>query len=276
MGFIIGDSCTDLTPAMKEEWGVTLVPLTLRIGNEIFVDDESFDQADFLHKMQNSKEGAKSSCPSPQDYKDVYDRLEGDLYVVTLSSKLSGSFNSATVAKDMMDEERQQRIHIFDSESASIGQTMIAYQIHKRLLLRLSFEEIVSQVEEYIDRMHTFFILESLDNLTKNGRFNPVKNQVVRILSIVPIMTAIEGSITQYEIQRGSKKAMRRLIELVTEFSAKNNTRELGVAHCNCLQKAEEFIEELKKRHNYDNIFLVDTAGVATLYAEEKGLIVAF
>ena len=139
---IIGDSCTDITEEMKREGMISLVPLTLTVEEENFVDDDTFDQRKFLDKMKQSTECPKSACPSPERYLKEFEGQE-ECYVVTLSSKLSGSYNSAVLAKNMYQEEHPEaKIEIVDSKSASCGQMLLAVKLKELKEKGFSFEEV--------------------------------------------------------------------------------------------------------------------------------------
>lgn len=119
---IVGDSCLDLTRQMREDSRFQIVPLTLQVDDTMIVDDESFDQEAFLQLVKESQECPKTACPSPEAFKKAYECAEEDIYVITLSSHLSGSYNSALVGKNLYEEEHgPKNILIIDSESAASG-----------------------------------------------------------------------------------------------------------------------------------------------------------
>ena len=274
---IVGDSCCDLTDSLKEKMNVEIVPLTINVEEKIYVDDESLNTIELLSDMKKSSKTPKTSCPSPNDYIKAYEE-EGDIYVVTLSSQLSGSYNSAVLAKELFLEENSDKfIHVFDSKGASTTQALIVMRIYELIQEGYKREEIVEKVESYIANMKTFFILESLDNLIKAGRIGLLQGKLATILSIVPIMKSnAEGQIDLSEKVRGSKKALKRLIEMVGEQGVKLEERILAITHCNCLEKAIEFKEEIAKIYNFKDIQIFETHGISTVYANDGGLIISF
>ena len=201
---IIGDSCTDLTDELKQDENVSLAPLYIHIGEHTVIDDATFDQADFLKRVSEYPEAAKSSCPSPQAYMDLFDEKK-DNYVITLSSQLSGSYNSAELAKKQFHEDYPNtNIEVFDSKSASVGQTLIARKIKEHALQGDTFHEVVEKVNAYRDAMTTKFVLESLETLRKNGRLSNIKAIICSALNIKPIMTSTdEGEIDKLDQARG-------------------------------------------------------------------------
>ena len=273
---IVGDSCTDLTKEMKEEGVVSLVPLTLSIEDRSFVDDETFDQKEFLDAMKASEECPKSACPSPERYMREFDGQE-ECFVVTLSGKLSGSYNSAVLAKNMYQEEHPEtKIEIVDSKSASCGQMLIALKIRELKEKGLSFEEVKAKIAEFRDNMQTKFVLESLENLRKNGRLTNVSAMIANVLNIKPVMEARDGEIFKADQTRGMSKALLRMIEYIEADAKDVTTKILGIAHCNNKERAEFVKHEILKRVPFKSCIIVETAGVSTLYANEGGIIVSY
>jgi DegV family protein with EDD domain len=274
---IIGDSCTDLPKELKDDPHFKLVPLTLIVNDVSIVDDESFDQADFLKRVRECPTSPKSACPSPEDYMKHFS-YEGDIYVVTLSSPLSGSYNSAELAKKLyLEEYPDKNIAIFDSHSASVGQTLIAMKIKELIESNHPFRDIVEKVNTFRDGMKTKFVLESLDTLRKNGRLSNLQAIIASALNIKPVMAATaEGNITKVDQARGINRALALMAKCIEEDVIKPSERILGISHCNNRERAEFVKEEILKRIPFKGCFIVDTAGVSSLYANEGGIITAY
>ena len=140
---IVLDSCGELTPEMKATGIFESVALSMQVGEETIVDDAGFDQADFLKKVAACSECLKSSCPSPERYMESYSGDAKRVYVVTLSAELSGSYNSAELGKNLYAEEYGDKdIYIFNSRSASVGETLIALKIRECEEAGMSFEKV--------------------------------------------------------------------------------------------------------------------------------------
>ena len=274
---IIGDSCLDLLKEDRKKEYLCTVPLTIMLDEETFIDDESFNQKMFIEKVANSPNCPKSSCPTPELFMEQFD-LADECYVITLSSKLSGSYNSACVAKQLYEEEHEgKKIHIFDSKSASSKQTLIYKKIEELKQKGCTFEEVVEQVETYIADTETMFVLESLEALRKNGRLSKVKALVATALNIKPLMGAdSEGNIIQLGQARGVNKALQKLIDSIGEKKQDIKNRRLVIAHCNCESRAKWVKEQIEKVYEFAEIIIVETAGISTLYASDGGIIVAF
>ncbi len=274
---IIGDSCTDLPKELKEDQHFKLVPLTLIVDNDSIVDDESFDQADFLEKVRLCPSSPKSACPSPEDYMNYFD-FDGDIYIVTLSSQLSGSYNSAELAKKLyLEEHPDKKVEVIDSRSASVGQTLIAMKIKELIEQKLPFETVVEKIHAFRDSLKTKFVLESLDTLRKNGRLSGLQAVICSALNIKPVMGATsEGTICKVDQARGIVKALMAMVKSIEEDVIKPSERILGIAHCNNYERALFVKEEIMKRIPFKDCFIVDTAGVSSLYANEGGIITAY
>lgn len=274
---IILDSCGELTDEMQKSGNYINVPLTLQVGETKVIDDETFNQKDFLELVASTSECPKSSCPSPEEYMNAYDCKCDRVYVVTLSDKLSGSYNSACLAKKLYSEINPfTKIHVIDSKSASAGETLIGMKIAEYENMGFEFEKIVELAEEYRDSIYTLFVLEDLSFLERNGRLTGVKRLAANLLHIVPIMGSTpEGTIYQVDQTRGFKKAMSRLVDIIVGECEKKQPKDLVIAHCNCPERAEDLKEKILARYSHINIKINDTKGVASLYAGNKGIIVA-
>lgn len=200
------------------------------------------------------------------------------VYVVTLSGKLSGSYNSAVLGKDLYAEEHDdnKQIHVFNSRSASIGETIIGMKIRDYEEAGLPFEEIVKKTEEYIDSVNTFFVLETLETLRKNGRLTNLKAFIATTLNIKPVMGATkEGTICQLDQARGMNRALEKMIKYIVDRTKDCENRVLAISHCNCLERAKAVKEKLEKVANFKQIIIINTAGVSSMYANEGGVIIA-
>ena len=275
---IIGDSCLDLTPEMKKEGKIKIVSLTLQVDGVDFIDDDSFDQKKFIKAVAEFEGCPKSSCPSPEEYKKAFGEDEVTAFGVTLSAELSGSYNSAVLGQRMIEEEfPNKKVYVFNSRSACIGETLVALKIQECAEKGASFEEIVEQVEDYIRRRETLFVLENLETLRKNGRLTGMKAALVSVLNIKPVMMGTpEGTIEQCAIGRGTTKALKKMIEEVGNRVSDFENRIFGISHCNCPDRALYVKEEIEKRYPFKQIIIADTAGVGTLYANDGGIVIAF
>lgn len=272
---IVVDSCGEFTEEMERDPHFAHAALTLFIDGEQFVDDETFDQLDFLKKMKASPNCPKSSCPSPELYRAAFDCGAEHLYAVTLSAELSGSYNSAVLGGKLLQEEHPEaKVHVFNSCSASVGETRIAQMIQQCEKAGMSFEEVVETVEKFTREMHTYFVLETLENLRKNGRLSLVKALVASALNIKPYMGATEnGEIIQLGQARGMQKSLRKMVEAMAAEVKNPEEKVLAISHCNNRERAEFVKEEVLKILKVKDVLILNTRGVSSLYAAEGGII---
>ncbi len=272
---IVVDSCGEFTEEMKRDSHFVHAALHLYIDGEQFVDDESFPRLDFIKKMNASPNCPKSSCPSPESYREAFDCGAEHLYAVTLSAELSGSYNSAVLGRNLyLEDHPDAKIHVFNSCSASVGEMRIAQKIQEYEESGMDFEEIVKAVERFALEMHTYFVLENLENLRKNGRLSAVKAFVASALNIKPVMGATDqGVIIQLGQARGMHKALRKMVETMAAETKNPEEKVLALCHCNNRERAEYVKEEIQKLLKVKDILILETSGVSTLYAAEGGII---
>ncbi len=273
---IVVDSCGELTEEMKKSGYFESVPMSIELEGNTIIDDENFDQKEFLAKIAASSECPKSSCPSPERYMQSYLCEAERVYVVTLSEELSGSYNSAVLGKNLYEEEHgEKEIHIFNSKSASVGESLIALKIQECEDTGMAFEEVVRTVEAYIESQNTYFVLETLETLKKNGRLKGVKALVASALNIKPVMGSTpEGTICQIGQARGIKKALAKMTETVVEHLKNGEEKVLGIAHCNCRERAEAVAGMIREHTKVKDVVILDTAGISSMYANDGGIIV--
>lgn len=280
MGYkIIGDSCLDLTAELKRDARFQTVPLTLQVDDTVVIDDETFDQKRFIDLVKASPNCPKTACPSPEAFKKAYECEEEDVYVITLSSHLSGTYNSALLGKSLYEEEHgPKNILVIDSESASSGELNIALMICDMYAAGKNFAEISEEIEKLRDEQRTFFILDSLEPLRKNGRLTGLQAFFATALNIKPVMGADHGVIVKLDQARGLTKAYGHMCDIaVKEMAEMGDISDMRavIAHCNCPDRAEQVRKELLKRTRFREIVITETAGVATVYAGDGGVILA-
>ena len=274
---IVCDSCTDLTEEDLKKGCYTLVPLTLLVDGEEIIDDETFDQADFLAKVAASKESVKSACPAPESYMDAYSKAD-DIYVVTLSAELSGSYNSAVLGKNLYEEENgTKNIHVVNSRGAATTQVLIARKLNEYASQGMPFEEVVDKIEEYTTSLRTYFVLETLEVLRKNGRLSRLSATIAGALNIKPVMIGTRDGVIQKAAQaRGMKKALAKMVEHMGSEGRDLTRRQFVISHCNCYERAVYVKELIKKHLHAEDVDIVDTKGVSSLYACDGGIIVSY
>ncbi len=275
---IILDSCGEIPEKLKGNTQLTNVALMIHIGEETITDDDTFDQASFLQKVAAYPTSPKSSCPSPDSYMKLFEGDEDCIFIVTLSAELSGSYSCAELSVDLYREEHEddeKKIYVFNSKSASCGETQIALKIMECVDAGMDYDELVAEVEQYIAEMRTYFVLETLEHLRKNGRLTGMKAFVASTLNIKPVMGSTdEGAIQQLVQARGINKALQKMLDLIQKNTPDAAMKRLAIAHCNCKERALFIQDEINKRMKVKDIIIMDTAGISSLYAGDGGIIV--
>ena len=275
---IIGDSCLDLTADLKKDPHFQIIPLTLQVEHTQVIDDETFDQKKFLELVRNSSECPQTACPSPERFKEAFECDAEQIFVITLSEHLSGTYNSAVLAKKLYEEEHGQdgkNIAVFSSDSASSGELNIALYIQSLCQASLPFEEIEEKTRSFIKNMRTYFVLESLDTLRKNGRLTGLQAFFATALNIKPVMGADSGVIIKLDQARGINKALTRMADIAIREAGETKDKVLIIAHCNNPERAEVVKNEMCRQASFKDVIITETAGVPTVYASDGGIIVA-
>ena len=272
---IVVDSCCELPENYKKDSRFEIVPLGLEVGDYIVQDDENFNQKEFLQKVADYPQCPKSSCPSPERFREAYHDGAEEIYVVTLSSHLSGSYNSAELGRSLYGEKYgEKKIHVVDSESASCGETQLVEKIIACKEAGLGFEETVKAVETFKRKMRTYFVLDNLETLRKNGRLSSVKALVASTLNIKPVMVGNRGVIEQKGQAIGVNKALAKMADFIVGDVEKPEERMLMITHCNCPERADYMRGLMEKKASYRKVLIMDTAGVSSMYANDGGVIV--
>lgn len=272
---IVVDSCCEVPEKYNGDDRFQIIPLGLEVGDYRIMDDDDFNQAEFLAQVAVCPQCPKSSCPSPEKYMEAYRTEAENVFVITLSSHLSGSYNSAVVGKELYHEQYgDKNIYVLDSETASSGETQYLYKVIELQEKGLSFEDTVKELEAFRDEMKTYFILDNLETLRKNGRLTGVKAMVVSTLNIKPIMYGDHGVIAQKSQAIGMKKAISKLAEIIIKEVPDAKDRTLMISHCNCPDKAQFMKKELLARTEVKDIVVMDTRGISSMYANDGGIVV--
>jgi DegV family protein with EDD domain len=273
---IVADSGCDLSPELKKLWGVTTIPFTMTLGDKDFTDDETLNLPSFMKEMQQCTGRIGSASPSPFLYKEAFEG-EQTSFAVTLSGKLSGSYSSAILAKDLAQEEGKTDVHIFDSLSASAGEALVAQKIQQLAADSAPKATIIESVEKFIREMKTYFVLENINNLLKNGRLGKITGKVISTLGLKPIMGADgDGNIALFSHGRGCKQIIDKLISTIAVSGRDTENSNLVITHCNNLDFASMLADAVQNRYRFKDILILPTGGLSSVYADNKGVVMAF
>lgn len=276
---IIGDSCCDYTTEPGALDFLTRVPLSIQLGDETFTDDGTLDCGMLIERMRACPEAPHSACPSPEQFAQLCEERENDVYIVTLSSHLSGSCNSAQIGVRMAKENGcKNNIHVFDSESAAAGEIAVCLYVRALAEQGLPFEQVVERTETFIRGMNTLFVLETLDVFRKNGRLNHLQALAVGALKIKLVMGGERGEIAMRGKALTTPRAITKMIELVQQAFERIDPamRTLVITHINCRARAEEIRKRILAVCPFAWAMICEGGGISTMYGNDGGIIVAF
>lgn len=278
---LIADSGCDLTPEMRKQLDVRIIPLKIVIdGRNHYVDDGSVDVHSFLSDMKQSKTAVQSSSPSVGDFADAmkdYDKC----FVVTISSQLSGSYQSACIAaRIVMEELPDKQIHVFSSDSASAGETALVLFLRKQISEGKEYSKIIPIGHEFIKRSRTLCALKDISNLVRNGRLPKISGVIATALSIIPVLGDNgNGKLRLITKVRGMRKSLSGMIDTVIAMTkhAVQKSITLVLGHCNNTELAGWFSGELLKRcTTLKEVITVPTSALSSMYAGDGGIVISF
>lgn len=277
---IIGDSCCDYPYLENDfEW-IKRVPLTIELDGKVYIDDENLSSSMLVEKMAASLSAPKSACPSPASYEDLYNCGADDIYVVTLSDKLSGSYNSAIVAANMFRENHPEKnVFVFSSRSAAAGQIAVCQKIYDSASLGMNFKDVVKETLSFIDSMGTYFVLENLEVFRKNGRLNHLQALVTGALRLKLVMGGDEnGNICVRGKALSIDRAITKMAELIAERCSGRDMSSitLYITQCLCPDRARRARDEIMRRTGFKDCLILKAGGISTIYANSGGLVVAY
>lgn len=275
---IIADTACDLSKELQEELNISYVPFKITVENKEFIDDDDIDIKELIEAMGNTEMPIKTACPAPFDYLQELEKVEEDnIFIITISKHLSASYNSANIAANEFKEKNPNKnVYVVDSESASAGETSLVFKMIDILDEEDDFDSAIGKITEAVKNNFTFFVLESLDNLIKNGRIKKVSGLIANVLNIRPIMHGVEGDIKLYEMNRGFKRALSKLADSLGKVCDDLEERVLFISHADALEKANEFKEKVKELYNFKDIVIIHTKGLSTGYADHGGIVIGF
>lgn len=273
---IIVDSCAELTEKMKLQDNIKLAPFYIDLEDNHYLADESLDIDKLINDMNNSKELVKTAAPTPDSFYKFANGYD-EIFMITISGKLSGTYNSANIAKRMIEDENPEvKVHVFDSKSASVGETQVVNKLLELFEQDEDFENIVEKTEKFINSIGTIFVLENLENLIKNGRMSRIAGFVASALSIYPVCIGVDGAIEVKHKPRGLKKALNKLVDTIGDLSSDLTNRVLYITHIRDRDRAETIKSMVEEKYNFKNIEIFDGTALSTTYANKNGIIIAF
>ena len=251
------------------------VPLTIQVGDEIFIDNAQLNIDDMMEKMYATSSASKSACPSPDDYMKAFNGAS-NIFVVTITGTLSGSHNSAQVAKKLyLEEHPNVNIHIIDTLSAGGENDLIIKKLNLLIGQGLSYEEVVTEITAYQAKTKLLFVLAKVDNLVKNGRLSKLLGAVVGLLNIRMVGEASQdGKLELLQKARGAKKSLIAAFDELIKAGYAGG--QIIIAHRNNLKFCQQFSEMVREKFPQAVIEVIPTSGLCSFYAEENGLLMGY
>lgn len=249
------------------------IPLVINVGDKEFVDDAQLDPDAMLHCLRESKEKSCSACPSPDAFMQEFDKAE-ETFIITITSKLSGCYNSACTAQKTY--EGKGKVHVIDSKATCGTEVLIIDKLLELMSQNLSFEEIVTQIEKFRDEKTLLFILQRFDNLVNNGRMSKVAGMIASTLVIRPICKAEDGEIKIAKKTIGAKNAFNKLVKMIGEFTNDFTGKKIVISQCQAEEEALQLKEDILALYPFQQVQILKMRGLASYYALEKGVIVCF
>ena len=267
---IVSDSSSNIFSLAGANY--TTVPMKV-VGAKEYVDTPELDLAGMVADLKEFKGKSGSSCPNVQEWLDAFGDAD-EVYCVTISRNLSGSYNSAKQAIDTyLEENPGKKAYVFDSFSAGPEMAMIAEKIAEYAAAGSDYDTVFTKVEEYQDNVHTLFCLESLTNLARNGRVNPAVAKIAGVLGIRVIGDANNGQITPIHKVRGHKKAMQTIVEMMEERGFYDGAL-IRVAACFAESQANDLKALVLDKWPNTRFVIESTRGLCSFYAEVGGLMI--
>ena len=277
MWHLVADTACDLYTLDGGEGALdfTTIPFSIRIGGKEYIDDERMPIDEMLEANETHAEIAQTACPSPEDWRQKFS-APGPVIAFTISSALSGSYNSACTGRDMvLEEEPDKQIAVIDSKATGPEEAMLIWRARDLILAGKTIEEIEKDLNETAEKIHTSFALSSYRNLIKNGRVSRLIGFIAGHLGFWGIGIGDEkGEIAIRGKARGSKSMIRFLVEEITRVGVAG--KQILISHCRNLKDAEALKAALEAAFAGIEVLIQEARGLDSFYAERNGLIIGY
>jgi DegV family protein with EDD domain len=267
---IVTDTLSDITEDLAVELGVTVVPLYVRFGEEIFRDRVDITTEEFYRRLVSESALPSTTQPTPNDFLQVYNKLAtetDEILVIVVSSKLSGTYQSATQAKEMM--KNKCRIEVIDSLSVAMGMGLIVVKTVNAIKDGAGLDEVAQLVRRSISLTHVAYLLDTLKYLAKGGRIGKASSLLGSLLSVKPILTMSEGELAPLTRVRSVHAGIDYLCSYAAGFS---NIEGMAVEHATTPDQADRLVERLGKVYPRERIYRAVISPVIGTYAGPNAL----
>lgn len=275
---IVCDSSCDTLEIkhLAEDTKFSVAPMKIIFGNKEFVDDESWDREEMLATMASYKGASSTACPAPFDWTKEFEKRDCSI-AITISSNLSGSYNSAVTAKDMVLEKYpEKKIHVVDSRATSGAMILLAIRANTLIKQGASFEEVVNEVERYNNSMQLTFCLKNYDNLVRTGRMNKIVGLAATALGLRAVaMKTSEGKISVMSKQRGDLNAYKYMVNQMASLKDLKD-RFIIISHVDNEDGAKKIKSLLMENYGATKVAIIPSRGLCSYYADNGGIIVSY
>ena len=268
---IVADSSCDMWELNGVDFAVA--PMTISTDNKHYVDNQELDVRLMSEDLAKYKGVSHTACPSVGSWLDCYEGFD-EVFVITLTGAMSGTYNSAMTAKGIYEEENENvKVHVFDSLSTGPEMRLLIEKLKEMIDEDLPFEEIVEKGQDYLNHTRLFFALKSLHNFAMNGRVSKAVASAIGVLNISIFATASEeGTIQQISKCRGEKKVVKSMIEHLE--NAGYHGGKVRISHADNLKLAHNVKDKILELYPNADIIVYPMGGLCTYYAEIGGLLV--
>ncbi|RYG71878.1 DegV family protein [Lentibacillus lipolyticus] len=277
---LMTDGGADIPERLRNTLDVTVVPLYLHFQEQQYKTGVTIDAETFHRKLNETGELPRSSAPSPNDFYEAYKQADPDIPIIMLSMTkgLSSTFENAVTARNMLlEEEPAREIAVINTKTASCGIALLLAETKAKLEEGYTYQGLVDHLHERVEQTTTLFVLKSLENLILGGRLDKVKGTIAKTLNIKLLLQASdEGTIEVAEKVRGNKKALRRFVEQIGEWTTNTKDKIIVMSHCNAEDRAERVLEAIKNNYAFKEAYLTEMGPLISTYAGEGGLVISF
>ena len=274
---LITDNSCDLNLDIIKKYNIGIVPLNVLIDNQNYKDTE-ISKKDFYDKMRSSKELPKTSCPSPDVFASLYDCEEDHVIMITLTSKLSGTYSAAMLGKNLFEENNNKRVAVIDSETGCVAHGLLVLKVAQLINEnKLSFDEILEQIDKMKKDVELYGTLETLDNAIKGGRISPLKGKIANALNLKGLVHVEDGVVKPIGTARGENNSLKKVVEKILEVSKNRNTDNLtiNIGHANSPEKANKVKDMLTSEFNFKEVVISEVGPAMGTYTAEGAILVS-
>ncbi len=273
---LVTDISCDLPQEIIEKYNIDIIGLNVSFGDETFIDGIDIDNKTFYEKMDNYKELPKTSCPSPERFMKSYECEQESVLVLTLTSKLSATYSTAVLAKDMFIQEHgNKKIEVIDTESGSVGAGLLIIRAAELIEEGKELEEIVSEIEKLRKEVVFFGTLDTLENAIKGGRISAIKGGIINALNFKVIIQIDEGIVKPIDKARGEVKSLKKVLEYIELNATNYENRRLSIGHSNCPEKAIKVKKLIEENHTFKDVIISEVGSVMGTYTSKGAILVS-